>query len=236
MPHTYKYPRPSVTVDCIVFGLDTSNQLKVLLIQRAHAPFEGAWALPGGFVDMDESLEKAALRELEEETGVNNLFLEQLYTFGEPKRDPRGRTISVAYYGLVPLSAHPVKAASDAKNVGWFEVNKLPKLAFDHAQIIEKAIIRLRGKIRYQPIGFELLPPLFTLKQLQELYEKILGVPFNDRNFRTRIVKMGILKKMGKQKNVAHRPAILYAFDKEKYESFVKDKEDLINRRVYFEL
>ena len=236
MPYTYKYPRPAVTVDAVLFGLASSHQLKVLLIQRKKAPFINDWALPGGFVDLAEDLTTAALRELEEETGVKNIFLEQLFTFGAPNRDPRGRTISVAYYGLVNLSEHPVKAASDAKNVAWFDLDNLPKLAFDHANIIKAAIQRLRGKIRYQPIGFELLPPKFTLKELQQLYEKILGTKFNDRNFRTRIVKMGILKKMGKQQNVAHRPAILYAFDKENYDHFVKEKEDWINRRVYFEI
>lgn len=238
MPYTYDFPRPALTVDCVIFGLDESHQLKVLLIQRAHDPFEGQWALPGGFVDMGEGLEQAALRELEEETGVKDVFIEQLYTFGEPGRDPRGRVVSVAYFALVNLEEHPVAASSDARKVRWFETSQLPRLAFDHEQIMQAAIARLRAKVRYQPIGFELLPEIFTLFQLQKLYETILGVEeLNKRNFRTRILKMGVLKEVGKQEGVAHRPAKLYCFDKEKYEQLAKDKyEDLLRRGVDFEI
>jgi 8-oxo-dGTP diphosphatase len=188
---------------------------------------------------MDEDLEVAALRELEEETSVRDVFIEQLYTFGGPKRDPRGRVISIAYYALVNLEEHPVKASSDAKTVKWFNINNLPKLAFDHNEIMEVAINRLQAKVRYQPIGFELLPEQFTLTQLQKLYETILGVdePLNKRNFRTRILNMGVLKEVGKQEGVAHRPAKLYAFDKEKYKELAKLKyEDLIKRGVDFEI
>ena len=237
MPYTYDYPRPAVTVDCVIFGLEEGNQLRVLLIQRANPPFQNYWALPGGFVDMGEDLETAALRELQEETGVKDVFIEQLYTFGKPGRDPRGSTISIAYYALVNLKKHPVQAASDAKKVAWFEVNELPELAFDHYEIIQKAIERLRAKIRYQPIGFELLPTLFTINQLQQLYETILGIALNRRNFRTRINKMDILQLVGKQKNVPHRPANLYTFDKEKYDLFVKEKNvGLLKRGIDFEV
>jgi len=238
MPYTYDYPRPALTVDCVIFGLDESHQLKVLLIQRKHPPFESAWALPGGFVHMEEDLEAAALRELEEETGVRDVFIEQLYTFGKPGRDPRGRVVSVAYFALVNLSEHPVQAASDARNVQWFPNDDLPELAFDHDHIMEVAINRLRAKVRYQPIGFELLPEQFTLPQLQQLYETILGVEkLNKRNFRTRILRMGILKEVGRQEGVAHRPAKLYAFDKEKYEQLVREKHaDLLKRGVDFEI
>ena len=238
MPYTYQHPRPSLTVDCVIFGLDESSQLKVLLIQRLKEPNKDQWALPGGFVDMDEDLETAALRELEEETGVKNLFIEQLYTFGAPDRDPRGRVVSVAYFALVNLAEHPVKAADDAKNVKWFEIEKLPPLAFDHDTIMQMAINRLRAKVRYQPIGFELLPEQFTLTQLQQLYETVLGVEkLNKRNFRTRILKMNVLKEVGIQQGVAHRPAKLYSFDKGKYEQLVKDRyEDLIRRGVDFEI
>lgn len=232
MPYTYEYPRPALTVDCIIFGLDESQELKVLLIQRDQEPFAGKWALPGGFVEMDEPLEQAALRELEEETGMREVFIEQLYTFGAPERDPRGRVVSVAYYALVNLSAHPVQAASDARKVAWYGLNELPDLGFDHRQILQAAVDRLRAKVRYQPVGFELLPEQFTLSQLQRLYETILGVEeLNKRNFRTRILKMGVLEEVGKQEGVAHRPAKLYRFNKEKYEQLARDKYDELLRR-----
>jgi 8-oxo-dGTP diphosphatase len=238
MPYTYEYPRPSLTVDCVIFGLDESASLKVLLIQRALEPYKDSWALPGGFVDMKEDLEEAALRELEEETGVKDVFIEQLFTFGQPNRDPRGRVVSVAYYALTNLVNHPVQASSDARNVQWFEFDNIPPLAFDHEQIFEIAIARLRAKVRYQPIGFELLPEQFTLSQMQKLYETILGVKeLNKRNFRTRILKMGVLEEIGRQEGVAHRPAMLYRFNKEKYDQLVKVRyQGLIKRGVDFEI
>ncbi len=239
MPYSYEYPRPAITVDCIIFGLDASQQLKVLLIQRGTEPYIDYWAFPGGFVDMDETLEAAALRELEEETGMRDVFIEQLYTFGNPGRDPRGRVISVAYFALVNLERYPIKAASDASNAAWFEVNSMPELAFDHQQIFNTALDRLRAKVRYQPIGFELLPDRFTLTQLQQLYETILGVEerLNKRNFRKRIQDMGILKEVGIQEGVAHRPAKLYSFDKEKYQELeARRYKDLIRRGIDFEI
>lgn len=238
MPYTYEYPRPSVTVDCIIFGLDESAELKVLLIQRNAAPFVGHWALPGGFVIMDESLEDAARRELKEETGVENVFMEQLYTYGAPDRDPRGRVISVAYYALVNMAEHTLSASTDAQDARWFAVDELPTLAFDHQQIFETALNRLRSKLRYQPIGFELLPEHFTLSQLQQLYERVLGVAsLNKRNFRTKILKMGVLKEVGMQTNVAHRPAKLYAFDEQKYQQLFDQKHPhLLKRGVDFEI
>ena len=238
MSYTYEYPRPALTVDCIIFGLDESSKLKVLLIKRGLEPFKDHWALPGGFVDMEEDLEAAALRELEEETGVKDVFIEQLYTFGAPKRDPRGRVVSVAYFALVNLAQHPVQASSDARHVEWFELEQIPALAFDHHDILNVAINRLRAKVRYQPIGFELLPEQFTLTQLQKLYETVLGVEkLNKRNFRTRILKMNVLNEVGIQEGVAHRPAKLYSFDKVKYEQLVKDRyDDLIKRGLDFEI
>ncbi|MEO0338348.1 MAG: NUDIX domain-containing protein [Bacteroidota bacterium] len=239
MSYTYDYPRPSVTVDCIIFGLDESSVLKVLLIERGRPPFQGKWALPGGFVDMKETLEAAALRELEEETGVTDVFIEQLFTFGAPDRDPRGRVISVAYYALVNLTQHQVKASSDASSAAWFDVEKMPDLAFDHATIFQVALARLRAKVQYQPIGFELLPEQFTLSQLQKLYETILGAKesLNKRNFRKKIQDMGILEEVGIQEGVAHRPAKLYSFNSEKYRELEKLKqEDLIKRGINFEI
>ena len=173
MAFKYEYARPALTVDCVVFGLDDED-LKVLLIERDLPPFEGKWALPGGFVRVDESVDDAALRELQEETGVKKVFLEQLYTVGDLNRDPRERVVTVAYYALVRLSSHKVKAATDARQALWFAIDDLPKLAFDHDKILTMAHERLRGKVRYQPIGFELLPQKFTLRQLQHLYDCLL--------------------------------------------------------------
>ena len=183
MPFSYTYPRPAVTVDIVVFAFDGQG-LRILLIQRGQAPFEGQWALPGGFVHIDETLEGAALRELREETGLQDIFLEQLYTFGELDRDPRERTVSVAYVALVALPSRAPQAATDARDASWFDCSALPSVAFDHAQIIQVGLNRLRSKIRYQPIGFELLPRKFTLGQLQQLYEAVLGGQLDKRNFR----------------------------------------------------
>src|SRR5215469_5484821 len=192
MPYTYQYPRAALTVDCVVFGFD-GGDLKVLLIQRALEPFKGRWALPGGFVRVDETVDDAARRELMEETGLKNVFLEQLYTFSAVNRDPRDRVVSVAHYALVKLSDHRAKAATDAANAEWFPVSKVPKLAFDHADILATALERLKGKVRYQPIGFELLPPKFTLSQLQHLYEAVLETELDKRNFRKKVLSFGLL-------------------------------------------
>lgn len=222
MPYSYEHPRPALTVDCVVFGLDDAD-LKVLLIQRGVAPFKGSWALPGGFVHVDETLEEAARRELEEETGLRNVFLEQLYTFGDLKRDPRERIISVAWYALVNLRDHKVQAATDAGEAAWFSLDDLPTLAFDHAEILEVAQQRLRGKVRYVPIGFELLPRLFTLTQMQRMYEKILDRALDKRNFRKKVLGMGVLEETDQvQQDVAHRAARLYRFNEAAYKRMVK--------------
>lgn len=219
MSHTYEFARPSVTVDCVVFGVD-GEALRVLLIQRKREPFAHRWALPGGFVRMDESLDTAARRELVEETGVHKLYLEQLYTFGEPTRDPRGRVISVAYYALVRLSDHAIAAATDAEDARWYAVDELPELAFDHQRIIELAHERLAAKVRYAPIGFELLPEEFTLSTLQRLYELVLRRPLDKRNFRKKILATELLSDTGHvEQGVAHRAARLYRFDRDKYQS-----------------
>lgn len=222
MAHTYQYPRGALTVDCVVFGLD-DNELKVMLIQRALAPFEGKWALPGGFVRPDETLDEAARRELEEETGLRNVFLEQLYTFGAIQRNPRERVVSVAYYALVNLRDHPVQAATDARDAGWFGVHDVPSLAFDHADILHMALDRLRGKLRYQPVGFELLPKKFTLSELQHLYELVLERELDKRNFRKRVLAMELLIETDEvQQDVSHRAARLYRFDERKYRRLAK--------------
>jgi 8-oxo-dGTP diphosphatase len=222
MPYSYKYPRAALTVDCVVFGFD-EGELKVLLIERGLEPFKGRWALPGGFVRVDETLDEAARRELVEETGLKDVFLEQLYTFGAVDRDPRERVVSVAHYALVKLSDHRAKAATDAANAEWFPVAKLPKLAFDHAEILRTALTRLQGKVRYQPIGFELLPEKFTLSQLQHLYEAVLETELDKRNFRKKVLSFGLLVALNETQMVGrHRPAQLFRFDQKRYEQLRK--------------
>ena len=222
MSYTYDFPRISLTVDSVVFGFDEDN-LKVLLIQRDVEPFKGKWALPGGFVHIDETLENAAIRELHEETGLSNIFLEQLYTFSELERDPRDRVITVAYYALVNVFDQKVKAATDACNAAWFPVDDTPTLSFDHEKILKTAHERLKGKVRYQPIGFELLPDKFTLSQLQWLYETILETKIDKRNFRKKVLAMGFIDETDEiQKDVAHRAARLYRFNEKKYRQLTK--------------
>ncbi|MEM6886261.1 MAG: NUDIX domain-containing protein [Verrucomicrobiota bacterium] len=222
MKYKYEFARPALTVDCVVFGFDEGD-LKLLLIQRGLEPYMGQWALPGGFVRIEESLEEAARRELEEEAGLNKVFLEQLYTFGEQERDPRERVVTVAYYALVKLDDHKPRGATDAQNAAWFSVDDLPHLAFDHEQIIDVALERLKGKVRYAPIGFELLPKKFTLTQLQHLYEVVLETTLDKRNFRKKILAMDVLQETDEiEKDVAHRAARLYRFDEKKYRQLEK--------------
>lgn len=223
MPFTYEYARPALTVDCVVFGLD-DDDLKVMLIQRDLEPFAGRWALPGGFVNVGEAVDRAARRELAEETGMQRVFLEQLYTFGAPGRDPREHVVSVAYYALVRLSDHRVQAATDARDAAWFAIDDVPSLAFDHQKILKVAHDRLKGKVRYQPIGFELLPSKFPLRMLQHLYEVVLERDLDKRNFRKKILSMGLLEELDEiETDVSHRAARLYRFDKRKYNRLVKE-------------
>lgn len=222
MSYTYDYPRPALTVDCVLFGVDDES-LKVLLIQRQLQPFVHGWALPGGFVRMDETTDAAALRELSEETGVENVYLEQLYTFSDVERDPRGRVVTVAYYALAKPSDHDIRADTDAENVAWYEIDRLPSLAFDHEAIVRMARERLRAKVRYAPIGFELLPAKFTLTQLQRLYEIILETKLDKRNFRKKISSTGLVIETDEwEQGVAHRAARLYRFDNKKYRELLK--------------
>lgn len=222
MSYTYKHPHPAVTVDGVVFGFDDAD-MKLLLIQRKVDPFKGKWALPGGFVRPDEDLEEAVRREVADETGITRLYLEQLFSFGDPKRDPRERVISVAYYALVKLADHQLRAASDAVDVAWFPVAELPKLAFDHEKIAEVALRRLKAKVRYEPIGFELLPEKFTLGELQQLYEAVLEQAVDKRNFRKKILGTELLDPLDEyQQDVAHRAAQFYRFNRARYEQLKK--------------
>ncbi len=213
---------PVLTVDTIILTV-AATELKVLLVSRRHDPFAGQWAIPGGFVEPGESLEEAAARELAEETGLHDVaYLEQLYSFGDPGRDPRGQVVTVAYYALVPPavreggagSGHsPVRAGDDAADARWFSIYDLPPLAFDHRRILDYALQRLRAKLEYSTVGFDLLGEEFTLSQLQSLHEVILDRPLDKRNFRRRIQALGLLEPTGRRlMNGVHRPARLYRF------------------------
>ncbi|HAK31136.1 MULTISPECIES: NUDIX hydrolase [Sphingobacterium] len=227
--YTYDYPRPAVTVDCVIFGFD-KNQLKVLLTKRAIEPFLGKWAFPGGFIQEDENADDCALRKLQEEAGLKDIFLEQLYTFSNLARDPRGRVISIAYYALVRPDAYTLEAGVDIDAVQWFGIDEKLDLAFDHKQILNTAIQRLRGKIRYQPIGFELLPKQFTLPDLHNLYETVLQRSIDRGNFRKKILSMGLLiDHSDKQKDRRARAAKIYSFDRVKY-------KELTESGFYFEV
>lgn len=213
-----EYPPIYVTVDNVVFGFD-GETIKVLLIKRGIEPFKNSWALPGGFVQQNESVDEAARRELHEEANIDNIYLEQLYTFGDVNRDPRSRVVSVAYYALVRIEQFNIGARTDAIDVAWYSLNDLPALAFDHSSIIDIATKRLTGKIRYQPIGFDLLPQKFTLTQLQSLYEAILGTTIDKRNFRRKIISMDILKPLKEvETGKANRPSQLFSFNSKRYE------------------
>jgi 8-oxo-dGTP diphosphatase len=199
-----------VTVDIVLFTI-RDRKLHLLLIKRLAKPFENRYALPGGFVHEDESLDAAAIRELREETGVDRVYLEQLYTFGDPKRDPRGRVITVAYYALVPQN-QSLQAGTDASDAAWFPVTDLPPLAFDHRKIVEYAHQRIRNKLDYTNVGFELLPDKFTLTELQLVHEAILGENLDKRNFRRKIIQKGIVKPTKEWQQTGRKPAQLYRF------------------------
>jgi len=204
-----RHERPSVAVDVVVFRLH-EGRLKVLLINRRNPPFQRMWAIPGGFVGINESLEDAARRELEEETGVHDVYLEQLYTFGAPNRDPRMRVISVVYYALIPQTQGDVRAGDDASQTEWYSVDSLPPLAFDHTTILTYAVKRLRYKLEYADVAFRILPDKFTLSALQSAYEIILGVSLDKRNFRRKLLQADILEETNEYRTGEGRPARLY--------------------------
>lgn len=215
-----------LSVDAVVFGYEASI-ISVLLIKRKYEPFKGKWAIPGGFVLNEESLEEAVERELFEETGVKINYLEQLYTFGKPKRDPRGRVVSVAYFGLVRPNAFKIFASTDAEQVQWFNITALPELSFDHQEILDMAITRLQGKITYEPIGFELLDKKFPFSDLEKLYTTLLGREIDRRNFRKKIVGLNVLDELDEKiSKGSGRPANLFKFNQNRY--FQLKKEGII--------
>ena len=219
-----------VAVDAVVFGYESKGNLSVLLIRRGVDPFKNTWALPGGLVLEHESLEAAVKRELKEETGVTMDYLEQLYTFGKPKRDPRNRVVSVSYFGLVRPNHFKIKADTDAAEAKWFPVNDLPKLAFDHKTIFNTAEKRLKGKLLYQPIGFDLLSAEFPFSDLEHLYATILGQDIDRRNFRKKIMSFGFVEETNKIQQVGSgRPAKLFKFNKQKYDA-------LLDNGFYFDI
>lgn len=221
MTFTYRYPRAALTVDCAVFAF-AESALHVLLIRRGQAPFEGMWALPGGFVGMQETVEAAARRELHEETALDHIYLEELGSFSRVDRDPRERVISIAFVALV-RGVPDVLRGSDAAEARFFAVDAVPDLAFDHDAILSAARERLRLQLRTRPVP-ELLPRKFPLRDLQALYEAVLGAPIDKRNFRKRALKAGVLVATGDvEEGVTHRAAELYRFDKRRMEKLEKE-------------
>ena len=218
--YCYKYPHPAVTTDCVIFGFDGS-ELQVLLIERGIEPYKGKWAFPGGFLNMDETAQEGALRELKEETGLENAYIEQFNTYSDPGRDPRERVITIAHYALVRIQE--VKGGDDAAKAQWFPIDEVPQLAFDHDKILRDAMRKLRERIHFEPIGFELLPEKFTMRDLQILYESILGVKFDRRNFAKKMMHYELLNQLDETvRPTAKRDALLYSFNKENYELFKK--------------
>jgi len=214
-----------VSVDAVVFGYSSSEGLQVLLIKRNIEPFKNFWALPGGLVKNEETLETAVERELSEETGVSINYLEQLYTFGEPDRDPRNRVITVSYFGLVKPSNFDIEADTDASEVRWFNIKEIPPPAFDHKNILDFALDRLRGKITYEPIGFELLDKKFPFSDLQKLYEVLLDTTLDRRNFKKKILSYGFVEETKDKQKMegSGRPGYLYKFNEKKYFQLKKE-------------
>lgn len=216
----------NLSVDCVVFGFENNN-LEVLLIKRKRNPEKGNWALPGGFILKTETLDEAAVRILEDTSNVKNIYLEQVHTFSNLERFPGRRVITVAYFALVDPEKHSLKPGTDTTDAKWYKINQQIKLPFDHKKILDRALSQLRQRVRYKPIGFELLPRKFSLTQLQNLYEGILGEKLDKRNFRKKILALNMLIPLNDfQKGVAHRAARLYKFDSKAYKNLKKEGFD----------
>ena len=223
MSEVESFFKSAFSVDNVIFGFDGSG-LKVLLIQRGAAPFKGKWALPGDLVYPNEDLDTAAERVLEQLTGLRGVYLEQVKAFGAVNRHPLGRVITIAYYSLIKISDYVVTPASFAQSAQWHAVSQVGELAFDHKEILDNCLRQLKIKVRMAPIGFELLPPKFTLTELQQLYEAILETELDKRNFRKKILSMNLLVDLDEvQEGVAHRPAKLFQFDQGRYVRFVEE-------------
>ena len=214
--YVYDYPRPAVTTDCVIFGYDVKEGLSVLLVERGGEPYKGCHAFPGGFMNMDENAETGALRELMEETGLEVDSIEQIGCFSDVDRDPRDRVVTVAFWSLVKKTE--VKCGDEAASAEWYPLSDVPRLAFDHEMILKVALRRLKEKIYYEPIGLELLPEVFTLPQLKHLYESILGVHIDRRNFAKKMIRLGILTEAGQRsENNGQRLQKMYSFKNERY-------------------
>jgi 8-oxo-dGTP diphosphatase len=208
-----KYEKPAVTADIVIFTIQ-NRELKVLLVKRDITPFKGSWAIPGGFVKINESLEEAAKRALQEKTGVKDVYLEQLYTFGEPKRDPRGRIITVSYMALINSENVNLSPTTDVSDAQWFSMKKLPQLAFDHKEILNYSLKRLKWKFEYTTVAFSLLPKKFSIGEIQKIYEIVFDKEFDKRNFAKKILFLDILKEEGINNDVSYRPPMLYSLKK----------------------
>lgn len=233
MPTEYykKHSHLLVALDCIIFGFDNEG-LKLLLVKRDFEPEKGKWSLMGGFLDAKESLDDAAGRILHNLTGLKNIFLEQLHAFGEVDRDPVERTVSIAYYALIDVHSHD-KELMEQHSASWFPISEIPELIFDHKDMVEAALKRLRHKASHQPVGFELLPDKFTLPELQKLYEGIYDTNLDKRNFRRRILSMDVLIKTDeKMKKYSKKGAYLYKFDQEKYSERVSNGDSLVFKPI----
>lgn len=217
------YPKLLVAVDAIIFGFNENElDLKLLLLKRNFQPEKGNWSLMGGFVSPEESLDDSAQRIVSQLTGLDHVYMEQLFAFGDIERDAGGRIISVAYFSLLKINDHD-SALVKKHGASWFSVNELPDLIFDHQEMVEKALRKLRIRARTQPIGFELLPKKFTIPQLQRLYEAIYQIPFDKRNFRRKLLAMGLLKKLNeKEKETSKKGAFYYRFNRPKYEELIE--------------
>lgn len=221
--YTYKYPHPAVTTDCIVFGFD-GTKLNLLLINRGIEPYKGSWALPGGFMKIDETAEQGAMRELQEETGVRDIYIEQLQTFTAVDRDPRERVMTIAFMAFVRQEKYEVIAGDDAAKAQWFPVNSLPQLAFDHKEIITLALDKLRWKMTYEPLAFRLLNKTFTISQLQTIYEVVFDKRFDRRNFHKKLTSLGYIIPTEEQQKTIGRPSTLYTFDERKYREVAENR------------